>query len=98
MQSVGVILVIALMIGPEIAAYLLVKELHQIMIVGGILGAIASVSGLYTSYYYDLPSGPAIALAVFVIFLLTLLFLCGSIPMLKPRHWRSGRQPANGCH
>lgn len=74
MQTVGVILVIALMIGPAIAAYLLVKELHQMMIVGGILGAIASVSGLYTSYYYDLPSGPAIAIAVFAIFLLTLLF------------------------
>jgi len=74
MQAVGVILVIALMVGPAIAAYLLVRELHQMMLVGGLLGAIASISGLYVSYYFDLPSGPAIALAVFLIFLLALLF------------------------
>jgi manganese/iron transport system permease protein len=74
MQSVGVVLVIALMVGPAIAAYLLVKELYQMMVVGGILGAIASTGGLYASYYLDLPPGPAIALTVFFIFLLTLLF------------------------
>lgn len=74
MQTVGVILVIALMIGPAITAYLLVKELHWMMILGGLLGAIAALVGMYTSYYFDWPSGPAIALVVFAGFILALLF------------------------
>ncbi|MBD0346013.1 MAG: metal ABC transporter permease, partial [Coleofasciculus sp. Co-bin14] len=47
MQTVGVALVISLLVGPGITAYLLVKELHQVMILGAILGIIASVSGIY---------------------------------------------------
>jgi len=31
MQAVGVVLVVSLLIGPGITAYLLVKELHQMM-------------------------------------------------------------------
>lgn len=78
MQVVGVLLVMALLVGPAITAYLLVKELHQMMWVGAVLGAIASISGMYASYYLDLPSGPAIVMAIFGGFLLALLF--------SPRH------------
>ncbi|MBE9078176.1 metal ABC transporter permease [Romeria aff. gracilis LEGE 07310] len=74
MQMVGVILAIALMVGPATTAYLLVKELHQMMLIGSGLGAAASVIGVYLSYYLDLPTGPAIALVVFTLFLLALLF------------------------
>lgn len=74
MQAVGVILVISLLVGPALTAYLLVKELHQMMIVGAILGAIASIAGVYLSYYRNLPSGPAIVLVSSSLFLLALLF------------------------
>lgn len=74
MQIVGVILVVSLMVGPAITAYLLVQELNQMMIVGAGLGVAASLTGMYLSYYLDLPSGPAIALTVFGLFLLALLF------------------------
>ena len=74
MQTVGVVLVISLLVGPGITAYLLVKELHQVMIVGAILGIIASISGVYSSYYLNIPSGPAIVLVTFSLFLLALLF------------------------
>lgn len=73
MQTVGVVLVISLLVGPGITAYLLVKELHQVMILGAILGIIASVSGIYISYYLNIPSGPAIVLVIFGLFLLALL-------------------------
>lgn len=73
MQTVGVVLVISLLVGPGITAYLLVKELHQVMILGAILGIIASVSGIYISYYLNTPSGPAIVLVTFGLFLLALL-------------------------
>jgi manganese/iron transport system permease protein len=74
MQTVGVLLVISLLVGPGITAYLLVKELHQVMGLGAILGVIASISGVYASYYLNIPSGPAIVLVTFGLFLLAILF------------------------
>ena len=41
--------------------------------VGSGLGVTASAIGLYASYYLNLPSGPAIVLAVLMLFLLTLI-------------------------
>ncbi|MBW4460015.1 MAG: metal ABC transporter permease [Nodosilinea sp. WJT8-NPBG4] len=74
MKTVGVILVVALMVGPAATAYLLVKELHWMMILGAALGVLFGIVGMYSSYYLDIPSGPAIGLTVFVGFLLALLF------------------------
>ena len=74
MQTVGVLLVMSLLVGPAITAYLLVKELHEMMILGAILGVFSTVSGMYLSYYFDLPSGAAIVLIVFGFFLLSFLF------------------------
>jgi manganese/iron transport system permease protein len=73
-RSVGVILIISLMVGPAMTAFLWVKTLHWMMLLGSLLGAMASTIGILLSYYWDLPSGPAIALVVFAQFLLTLLF------------------------
>jgi len=74
MQTVGVLLVMALLVGPAITAYLLVKELHQIMILGSVFGIISSIGGMYASYYLDLPSGPAIVMVITIFFSLAFLF------------------------
>ena len=74
MQTVGVLLVMSLLVGPAITAYLLVKELDRMMIVGSIIGAFSSIAGMYVSYYLDLPSGAAIVLVIFTFFLLAFLF------------------------
>ncbi|MEM9769403.1 MAG: metal ABC transporter permease [Cyanobacteria bacterium P01_D01_bin.71] len=74
MKTVGFILVVALMVSPAAAAYLLTKELHWMMAVGAGLGVFSSLTGMYISYYFDTPSGPAIALTLFACFLLALLF------------------------
>ena len=73
MQTVGVVLVVSLLVGPGITAYLLVKELNQMMILGAVIGSIASVIGLYISYYVNVPSGPTIVLVNFTFFVLALL-------------------------
>lgn len=73
-QAVGVVLVVALMVTPAAAAFLLVKELHWMMVVGAVLGAMGSVVGMYVSYYLDVPCGAAIALTSFGFFILALLF------------------------
>ncbi|MDF5712244.1 MAG: metal ABC transporter permease [Nostoc sp. S4] len=72
MQTVGVVLVVSLLIGPGITAYLLVKELYQMMHLGAVIGVISSVTGMYISYYLNVPSGAAIVLVVSVLFLLAL--------------------------
>lgn len=74
MKAVGVILVLSLLITPGATAYLLVKRLNQVMILGAVIGVISSISGMYLSYFYNLPSGPAIVLVVSGFFLLALLF------------------------
>ena len=74
MKTVGVILVLSLLITPGATAYLLVPRFHQVMIVGAILGVIASISGLYLSFYLNIPSGPAIVLVISTLFGLAFLF------------------------
>lgn len=74
MQTVGVVLVISLLVGPATTAFLLVKELHRMMLLGSVVGVISTVGGMYASYYLDLPSGAAIALITFSLFFLALLF------------------------
>ncbi len=66
MQSVGVVLVVSLLTAPAATAYLLVKELHLMMGLGAIIGVTASVSGMYISYYQNVPSGSAIVLIISV--------------------------------
>ena len=73
LQSVGIILVLSMLITPAAAAKLLMKSFHGAMIVGGVFGIIASMSGLYLSYYLNFPSGPSMALAATFIFLIVLI-------------------------
>ena len=74
LTAVGVILVLALLIKPGATAYLLVKRLNQMMILGAAIGIVASISGMYISYFFNLPSGPAIVLVTSSFFTLALLF------------------------
>jgi len=74
LQTVGSLLVIAMLVGPGVTAYLLVKELHEMMIFGSIIGSISCIIGMYMSYYWDIPSGAAIVLVVFTFFFVTFLF------------------------
>lgn len=74
MQTVGVILVISMLVGPALTAYLLAQQLHWTIALGTLLGLSASVGGMYLSFHFDLPSGPAIAIVVFAQFLIALLF------------------------
>lgn len=87
LKAVGVVLVLALLITPGATAYLLVKRLHQMMILGAVIGVVASVSGMYLSYFFNLPSGPAIVLVVSGFFVLALLF---SPTQGIFTHWQSG--------
>ncbi len=70
LQSVGIILVLSMLITPAAAAKLLIKSFPSSIITASIFGIIASLSGLYFSYYLDFPSGPSMALTATLIFII----------------------------
>ena len=70
LQSVGIILVLSMLLTPAAAAKLIMKSFPSAMVIGSVFGIIASVSGLYLSYYLDFPSGPSMALAATLIFVI----------------------------
>lgn len=61
-QAVGVALMVAMLITPAAAAFLLTKRLPIMMILGAIIASASGVVGLYLSYYVNVASGPAIVL------------------------------------
>ena len=67
-QAAGIVLVMAMLITPAAAAYLLAKRFVGVMALGAVIGAASAVTGLYLSYYVDLPSGPAMALVATGVF------------------------------
>ncbi len=74
LQTVGVILVVALLITPASTAYLLTNDLSKMIMLSALFGAIAAVAGLYFSFTYNLPSGAVIVLAAATMFVLAFLF------------------------
>ena len=67
-QAAGIVLVMAMLITPAAAAYLLAKRFTGVMIIGALIGALSAVAGLYLSFHADLPSGPSMALVATGIF------------------------------
>ena len=73
-QTVGIILVVALLITPASTAFLISKKLYSMMIIASLISVIRSIVGLYYSYIYNIPSGATIVLCTFVIYIITLFF------------------------
>jgi len=74
LQTVGIILVLSMLIIPAASAKLLFITFNYTTIIGVIFGIISSVSGLLLSYYFNLPSGPTMALVATGIFIICFLF------------------------
>jgi manganese/iron transport system permease protein len=70
-QAVGVALMVAMLVTPAAAAYLLTKRLPVMMILAAAIASLSGVIGLYLSYYINVASGPAIVLVATAIFLIT---------------------------
>lgn len=73
-QTVGVILVSALLVTPAASAMQLTNRFPTMMALSTFLGVLSGVIGIYASYYFDVPAGAAIVLASTGTFFLCLLF------------------------
>jgi ABC-type Mn2+/Zn2+ transport system permease subunit len=70
LQSVGIILVAALLVTPAAAAYQLTSRFTPMMVTAAVLGVLSTVGGLYLSYFLRSSSGATIVLlATFLFFL-----------------------------
>jgi iron/zinc/copper transport system permease protein len=74
LQTVGIILVVAMLITPASTAYLLTNRLWVMLYMSAGLGILSSIIGLYFSYTYNLASGATIVLAATFLFILAFIF------------------------
>lgn len=74
LQSVGVILVVAMLITPAATAYLLTDRLHKMLIYSSIIGTVTAIIGLLASYHLNFASGASMVVFATLIFMLTLMF------------------------
>jgi manganese/zinc/iron transport system permease protein len=73
-ESVGAILVVALMIGPAATAYLLTDDFRQMLVLACAAGVISSVSGFYVAVWLDGSIAGGIAMMTGVIFGIAMVF------------------------
>ncbi|PRS28692.1 metal ABC transporter permease [Bacillus pumilus] len=86
LQTVGIILVVAMLITPAATAYLLTDRLWIMIYLSAFFGAVSAVVGLGLSFTYNLSSGASIVLVATILF--------GSAFILSPKQgilWRSLR-------
>ena len=70
LQVVGIILVVGMLITPASTSTLITRRFSTVIYVGILFGIVSAVVGLYISYYFNLPSGPSIALTSTIMFTL----------------------------
>ncbi|WP_088186015.1 metal ABC transporter permease [Desulfosporosinus sp. FKA] len=73
-QTVGIILVTALLIIPAASAQQWTRSLKSLLLLAIFFGLASAVIGLYISYYFNVASGASIAITAAVVFLLSLIF------------------------
>ncbi len=73
LQTVGVALMVAMLVTPAAAAYLLTRRLPLMMVLAAIFACFSGVVGLYGSYYLGVASGAAIALTSTLVFFIAWL-------------------------
>ncbi|WP_088013845.1 metal ABC transporter permease [Gottfriedia acidiceleris] len=74
LQTVGIILVVAMLITPAATAYLLTNRLWIMIYLAASLGIFSSVIGLYFSFTYNLASGATIVLVAAFFFTIAFFF------------------------
>ena len=74
LQTVGNVLVLAMLVTPAATARLLTVQLGPMIAASALIGAVSGIAGLYVSYYQGVSSGASIVLVATTIFLAVFLF------------------------
>ncbi len=68
MQSVGTILIVAMLITPAATAYLYANSLKTMIFLSSTIGASCSVLGLFIGYSFNIAAGSSIVLTSAIVF------------------------------
>ena len=74
LQTVGIILVVAMLITPAATAFLWTDKLSIMLVLSAVVGMISAITGLYFSYTFNWASGPAIVIVAASLFALSFVF------------------------
>jgi len=74
LQTVGIVLVLSMLLIPAAAAKLVSQTFVKSIKISAFFGGVASVAGLYLSYYFNLPSGPTMSLVASGLFGTSFIF------------------------
>jgi ABC-type Mn2+/Zn2+ transport system permease subunit len=74
LQTVGIILVVAMLITPGATAFLLTDRLSTMLFLAAFFGVVSGVVGLYYSVIFDVSSGSTIVLVASILFGLAFFF------------------------
>jgi manganese transport system permease protein len=74
LQTVGIILVVAMLITPGATAYLLTDRLPVMLALSALFGVISAVIGVYFSFIYDVATGASIVLVASALFAICFMF------------------------
>ncbi|AVQ34221.1 metal ABC transporter permease [Staphylococcus muscae] len=72
-QTVGVILVVALLVTPASTAYLITNKLSTMMMTSCLFSVISATVGIYLSFIFNLPSGAVIVLIATLLYVATFI-------------------------
>ncbi len=73
-QTIGVLLIGALMVIPVLSAFQYGLSFKQTIVLSVIFSLVSVISGLFLSFYYSLATGGIIVVVALAIFLLSILF------------------------
>lgn len=73
MQSVGTVLIVAMLITPAATAYLYANSLKTMIFISASLGAFSSIFGLFIGYSFNISAGSSIVLTSAIIFAISFL-------------------------
>jgi manganese transport system permease protein len=73
-QTVGIILVIAMLITPGATGYLLSDSFNKMTVIATLSGVFSSIFGTYLSYYLDASTGGCIVVFQSLLFIIAMIF------------------------
>ena len=93
LQTVGVILVVAMLITPAATALLLSQRLVRVLVIAGGIGTLSAIVGMVVAVWLNTPPGPAMALVATAIYGLTVLLAPrrGLVARYRYRRQRAAR-------
>jgi manganese/iron transport system permease protein len=74
LRTIGGLLIFSLILNPAAAAYQLTYNMKKMFLFSAIFGVVSGWTGLFLSYFFNLPSGATIVVTSSVIFLISVIF------------------------